>query len=241
MATAEASTMKRTAVSGEDFEYRPMSTTAIASLVFGALSTMVFVAGRDGFQNALLLSPLPIIGLALGFSAMKKMRDNPGQFTGGPMAKVGTALSALCLVGGLSFAGYVYATELPDGYVRTAFTDLKPDEIDLRGNHLVPPEIMALDGKKIFIKGYIRPDSTNNGFRQNISSFLFVRDGNSCCFGDLSSVKYFDQMLVQMQGKQRVDYAPGVLRMGGTLRVFPQNAGDMAQGPAYVLEADYAQ
>lgn len=233
--------MKRPPVRGEDFEYRPMSTTAIASLVFGALSTMVFLAGRDGFQNALLLSPLPIIGLVLGFSAIRKMRENPDQFTGGVMAKVGAALSAFCLIGGLSFAGYVYATELPDGYIRTTFADFKPDEIDLRGNHAIPPDVMALDGKKVFVKGYIRPDSTNNGYSKNISSFLFVRDGNNCCFGDLSTVKYFDQMLVQMQGKERIDYAPGVIRLGGTLRIFPQNAGDMAQGPAYVLEADYAK
>jgi hypothetical protein len=29
--------------------------------------------------------------------------------------------------------------------------------------------------------------------------------------------------------------------MGGTLRTFPQNAGDTSAGPTYLLEADYAQ
>ena len=241
MSTAPAISTKRPAIRGEDFEYRPMNTSAIASLVFGVLSFLIFFAGRDGFQNALLLTPLPLIGIAIGVRAMSAMRANPDQFTGGPMATIGVALSAIALVGGLGFAGYVYATEVPDGYARTSFFELQPDEIDLRGGHAIPPDIAALDGKKVFIKGYIRPDSTNNGYSQNISKFLLVRDSANCCFGDLSTVKYFDQMLVQMSGKKRVDYSPGLFRMGGTLRVFPQNARDMAQGPAFVLEADYAK
>lgn len=241
MSTAPALSAKSPTIRGEEFEYRPMSTGAIASLVFGVLSMMIFFAGRDGFQNALLLTPLPLIGMAVGIRAILTMRANPGQFTGGPMATIGTALSAFALVGGLGFSGYVYATEVPDGYARTSFFELQPDEIDLRAGDAIPKDIAALDGKKVFIKGYIRPDSTNNGFRQNISQFLLVRDSANCCFGDLSTVKYFDQMLVQMKGKERLDYSPGLFRMGGVLRVFPQHAGDGAQGPAYVLEADYAK
>ena len=241
MSTAQALSAKHSAIRGEEFEYRPMNTGAIASLVFGLLSFLIFFAGRDGFQNSLLLTPLPLIGIALGIRAMAAMRANPDQFTGGGMAKIGTALSAFCLIAGLSFSGYVYATEVPPGYARTSFFDLQPDEIDLRGGHAIPPDIAALDGKKVFIKGYIRPDSTNNGYRQNISQFLLVRDSNNCCFGDLSTVKYFDQMLVKMEGKERVDYSGGLFRMGGVLRVFPQHAGDGAPGPAFVLEADYAK
>lgn len=241
MSTAQALSPNRTTAGGEEFEYRPMSTGAIASLVFGLLSTVIFFAGRNDFQDSLLLTPFPIIGLVLGFRALSTMRANPGQFTGGGFAKGGVALSLVCLIGGLSFAGYIYSTEVPAGYERTSFLELKPDEIDLRGNHNIPPEIAALDGKKVFIKGYIRPDSTNNGYRKNISKFLLVRDSNNCCFGDLSTVKYFDQMLVEMQGKDRIDYSPGLFRMGGTFRVNPQYARDRAEGPAFVLEADYAK
>jgi hypothetical protein len=223
----------------DEFEYRPLSTGAIASLVLGALSLPIFIASRDSFESCLAFTPLPLAGLAIGVWSLAKMRANPDQFTGGKAAVIGTALSAFCLIGGLAFSGYVYATEVPDGYERRTFADLRPNDNDLAAKKVVPDDIAALDGQKVFIKGYIRPDSTR--YRENIDAFLLVRDNNQCCFGDLSTVKYFDQIAVTMQGKLRVDYHAGLFRMGGTLRVLPENARDMASGPAYVLEADYAK
>jgi hypothetical protein len=223
----------------DQFEYRPLSTGAIASLVLGALSLPIFIASRDSFESCLAFTPLPLAGLAIGVWSLLRMRANPGQFSGGKAAVAGTALSAICLLGGIAFSGYVYATEVPDGYERRAFADLRPDERDLAANRAIPADVAALDGQKVFIKGYIRPDSTR--YRENIDAFLLVRDNAQCCFGDLSSVKYFDQMAVMMKDKLRVDYHPGLLRLGGTLRVIPENARDSAAGPAYVLEADYAQ
>ena len=70
---------------------------------------------------------------------------------------------------------------------------------------------------------------------------LLVRDYAQCCYGDLSAVKYYDQMLVTMQGQTRVNYHSGVMRMGGTLRLLPENAQDTSRGPTYVLEADYVK
>lgn len=227
------------AVRDDEFEYRPLSTGAIASLVLGALSLPIFIASRDSFESCLAFTPLPLAGLAIGVWSLLRMRANPDQFSGGKAAVAGTALSAICLIGGLAFSGYVFATEVPDGYERRSFTDLRPDDRDLAAQSAVPADVAALDGKKVFIKGYIRPDSTR--YRENIDAFLLVRDNASCCFGDISTVKYFDQVAVTMKDKLRVDYHPGLFRLGGTLRVIPENARDMATGPAYVLEADYAQ
>ena len=246
MSTASMSPPPRRApVRGEDFEYRPLSTSAVASLVFGLLSTLIFFAGRDGIENALMLTPLPIIGLVLGIKALSHMRANPDQFTGGKLAMAGTALSAVCLVGGMSFSGYVYATEVPDGYARASFAELRPDEVELRGNHFVPPGIAKLEGQKVFIKGFMRPGShySTGGHAVNsgIASFLLVRDSGQCCYGDLSSVKYFDQVAVVLKDKLRVNYGSGMFRMGGTLRTFPENASDTSAGPTYLLEADYAE
>jgi hypothetical protein len=240
MATTDVLTSKRAAARDEDFEYRPVSTSAVASAVFGLLSISVVLLSRDGIDSSLVMVlPLPIIGAVLGLRALGHMRANPDQFTGAHLAKAGVALSAVCLVGGVGFSAYVHATEAPEGYARTSFVDLRPDEVDLRGNHAIPPEIAKLDGQKVFIKGYIRPDSTR--YRENIGQFLLVRDNNQCCFGDLSNVKYFDQVAVAMKGPLRVNYRSGLFRIGGTLRVFPENAREMAGGPAYALEADYAK
>jgi hypothetical protein len=209
------------------------------------LSPLIFIAGRDGIENALMLAPLPLIGLALGFWARNTMRANPDQFAGEKFALAGIALSALCLVGGMGFSGFVYATEVPDGYLRTSFAELRPDEVDLRGDHVIPPSIQALEGKKVFIKGYMRPGNHYSAGGQPVSSgiasFLLVRDNAQCCYGDLSAVKYFDQMLVAMKTKERLTYHGGVFRMAGTLRLFPQNAHDTSSGPTYMLEADYAE
>jgi hypothetical protein len=222
-----------------EFAYRPVNVWAVVSLILGALSALVFFAARDSLESALLLTPLPLVGLAIGWFSLKKIRANPDQMTGARPAKLGLALSMACLVGGLAFAGYVHATEVPSGYARTSFADLKPDEVELRGDHFIPPDVAALDGKKVFIKGYIRPDSTNNGLRQNIRQFLLVRDNNQCCFGDMSSVKYFDQMAVQMAGSHTVDFSFGLRRIGGTLHIKPQNLG--AGAPVFALEADHAE
>jgi hypothetical protein len=222
-----------------EFEYRPLYMGAIASVVMGLLSSLIFFAGRDSLESALLLAPLPLIGIALGLRALRRIRENPDRWTGQKLAKVGLALSAACLIGGIGFAGYVRATECPPGYEPTSFAELKPDEVDLRGDHFIPPDIAALDGKKVFIKGYIRPDSTNNGLRRNISQFLLVRDNNQCCFGDMSTVKYFDQVAVKTNDRLTVDFSFGLRRIGGTLRILPQNLAGGA--PVFTLEADHAE
>ena len=212
MSTAQALSAKHSTIRGEEFEYRPMNTGAIASLVFGLLSFLIFFAGRDGFQNSLLLTPLPLIGIALGIRAMAAMRANPDQFTGGGMAKIGTALSAFCLIAGLSFSGYVYATEVPPGYARTSFFDLQPDDIDLRAGHAIPPDIAALDGKKIFIKGYMHPGVASMG---KVNHFILVPDMGTCCFG--GQPKPTDMIEVYVpDGKDRVAYSPRRLKLTGT-------------------------
>jgi hypothetical protein len=222
-----------------EFEYRPVPTSAVASVVFGLLSAMVFVGGRETFESALLMCPLPLIGLALGFGALRRIRANPEHLKGASTAAAGIALSALGLVGGLAYAGYVRATEVPEGYAPTSFAEMKPDEVEARGGEIIPKDVAALDGEKVFIKGYFRPDSSE--FTNNVKHFLLVRDNNQCCFGDLSTVLYYDQVAVKMKGDLTVDYKPGVFRMGGKLFIKPENATNGTKLPVFILEADYAE
>jgi len=143
------------------------------------------------------------------------------------------------LVVGTGYGWYVFRTEVPDGYTKTSFSELKPDEIQERGGVLVPPEISALNGKKVFIKGYLRPGSSP--MRTNIDNFLLVRDNNTCCFGDLSKVRYFDQMQVQITSGDRVTDNLGVLRMGGILEIHPENLRSPSGQTVFSLRADYAK
>jgi len=239
MSTTEAFTTRDATSDASDFAYRPISTAAIASVVFGVLSLVIFFAGGDTFEAALMLSPLPLIGLIMGLRAWSQVRANSDQLTGQRLAVVGSLLSAVCLVGGLAYSGYVYATEVWPGYARTSFEDLRPDEVEQRGDVLVPPDVLSLNGKKVFIKGYIRPGTTN--FRDNATSFLLVRDNNQCCFGDISTVKYFDQVQVATVGKLTVDYSSSLFRLGGVLRVFPENIFKGPGAPVFALEADKAE
>jgi hypothetical protein len=200
------------------------------------LSLLVVVAGRSSFESALAASPLPLIGAALGIVALRRIKAAPEARSGRGAAIAGIVLSVVFLTAGLAFAGYIHATEVPDGYIRTSFAEFKPDEHDIRGNRAVPAEVAALDGKKVFIKGYFRPDSSR--FTSNVREFLLVRDNNQCCFGDMNTVQFFDQVAVATVDGVTVDYSPGLFRMGGRLHIRPQNLGSGL--PVYILEADYA-
>jgi len=248
MATTEAFSSSDDVRSGSDendFEYRPLSSGAIAAAIFGVLSLLVFVAAGESLQSSLMLSPIPLVGLAVGLMALSKIRSMPGQLSGATVASVGVVLSTVGLVGGLSYAGYIYATEVPDGYERVSFYELRPDEVEDRNGLIVTDKAQGLEGKNVFIKGFIRPGTTmsreGSPVRRHASRFLLVRDNNECCFGDQSKVKYYDQVYVTMSGSQTVDDTRRLVRVGGTLRSRPLNLLRDKSLPVYLLEVDYLQ
>ena len=229
----------------DDFVYRPLSTMAIASVLLGVLSALTFVAGKDSLQACLMLCPIPVAGLVCGLKALAKIRQMPDQLSGRFPAMAGTVLSMIGLVGGLSYAGYVHATEVPPGYERLAFRNLRPDDVEVRGREAIPRDVKSLDGETIFIKGYMRPGThvSKGGtpVRHNVSRFMLVRDNNECCFGDISSVKYYDKLHVQLLGNLNTDYSSGLFRLAGKLRIVPANPRAGQVEPVYMLEADYIQ
>ncbi len=228
----------------DDFEYRPLSTGAIASAVLGVLSLLMFVAGRDSLQACLMLSPIPLVGLTVGLKALAAIRSMPDQLSGRKAAQVGVALAIVSLIGGIGFAGYVHATEVPAGYVRTSFQAFRPDEVDERRGAAIPVDIQNLDGKKVFIKGFVRPGTTitkdGTPVRRRAGRFLLVRDNNECCFGDQNKVKYYDQALVSLVDNKTMDDSRRLFRVGGTLRILPERSRAPGR-PVYLLEADYLQ
>lgn len=223
----------------QPLQYRAIHTGAIVGLILGVLSVFMLFTAANSLESCLMVVPIPLLGIFVSLRSWAKIRREPDQYTGGPAAFTGLLLSLVFLFGGLGYGGYVYATEVPDGYTRISFAELKPSELDERAGHFIPPEVAALAGQRVFIKGYIRPDSTP--VRTGISQFLLVRDDNQCCFGDASKVQYYDQIAVDLTGSLRLDYSMGVFRIGGILAVEPANLRRGPGAPVFSLRADYAK
>jgi hypothetical protein len=223
----------------EALHYRALQTGAIVGFVLSLL-LMVFTIISLGYsaEACVAVSALNAAPLSICLWSLGRIRREPDLYTGKPLALLGLVIAAACLIGGVSYGSFVYATEVPEGYTRITFGRMKPDEIQDRGNVKIPPEIAALDGKRIFIKGYIRPDSIS--VSRGIDRFLLVRDNNQCCFGDISSIKYYDQIDVDMVGSRRLDYDQGLFRIGGILSIEPENVAMGSTKPVFSLKADYA-
>ncbi len=220
-------------------EYRSIPLGAILALVLGFLAVVVPVAGTNTLTSSLLVSPIPLIGMFLGLRAWIRIRQAPEMYTGQGLAVTGFFLSTLFFIGGLGYSVYVYQTELPNGYVRSSFPELQPDDLDERAQRVIPKSIKHLGGKRVFIKGYIRQDSTP--VRTNIDRFILVRDNQECCFGSINDVAYFDQILVTMQGSMTTDYSTKLFRIGGVLKFHPENLAKPGNPPVYTMKVDYVQ
>jgi hypothetical protein len=220
----------------DTIQYRTIPTGAILGLVLGVFSIVTLLAATSSLHASLLVTPIPIIGIIVSLAALARIRREPQAYTGRNVAALGAVLSAVFLVAGVGYGGYVHVTEVPPDHTRVAFPELRPDAVEERAGVVVPEEIMALDGKKVFIKGYMRPPEVRSG----INRFLLVRDNNQCCFGDISTVKYYDRILVDLTGKLRLNYSDEVFAIGGVLRVMPQNVTYGPNAPVFALQADYA-
>jgi hypothetical protein len=224
--------------SDETIHYRAIHTGAVFGLVLGVFSAVMLLLAPIAPSAWLPVTLIPAAGMSISLWSAGKIRRESDQLTGLPLAMAGFTLSLVFLVAGVGYGSYIYVTEVPEGYSRISFETLRPTELQERGGVLVPPEVEALNGKRVFIKGYIRPGSSP--VRTGIDRFLLVRDNNQCCFGDLSKVKYFDQMAVQITSSHRVDDTLRILRMGGILEVHPENLALGPGSPVFSLKADYA-
>jgi hypothetical protein len=219
---------------GQILEYRAIYSGALIAVLLGLLSIVVPFACND-LASTLSLTPLPLVGIFMGLRAWRVISRNTNIYTGAPLAIAGVVMSLVFMTAGVGAAGYIYANEVWDGYTRTSFFQFRPDRTEERAGKPIPDDVASLAGKKVFIKGYIRPDSVTS--RVNIDRFLLVRDDNQCCFGDISQVKFYDQIDVQLTGNLRIDDRRSLVRVGGTLSIHPESLQQGGQ-VVYSLEAD---
>jgi hypothetical protein len=207
---------------GETFEgYRALCPAAVTSLLFGLLSILAFL---DVF---LLL--IPALGIMVGVYALVQIRDRPAELTGNGLAYAGIGCSAVLLVACGAYAVYVYMTEVPPGFTRISYRQLQPQEGV--ADQLYPPLVEELDGKKVFIKGYVFPGPQKQGIR----TFLLVRDKGDCCFG--GNPRITDRIQVTL-ANQRLSFSSGLFKVAGTFRLEqkPKKAVDAGGACFYYLD-----
>src|SRR5262249_39194810 len=78
---------------------------------------------------------------------------------------------------------------------------------------LLTPQIEAMAGQKIRIRGYILPTAQRNGIKQ----FVLVRDNQECCFGPGAAL--YDCILVEMKEGKTAEYSIRPVAAEGTFDV----------------------
>lgn len=152
-----------------DFPYRALSRSAIASCILLVIALLGLIAPFEA-----LLS-LAIIGIVFSALAIRSIHRYPNEFTGLGLAKFSLIANAVLLAGGIGMHTYIYLTEVPPGHIRVPFYKLKFDSDPDRPTETA----FEIDGKDVFIKGYIHPSSGGGMLRQ----FVLVGDLGTCCFG----------------------------------------------------------
>lgn len=208
-------------------QYRALSTASVAGLILGLLSPLAILDW--------IFLVVPLCGVLVSLLALVKVRRNREELSGAPLARMGLILSLAFGILGPGWLGYVYATEVPDGYSRIGYSDLQPDET--QPGQVVPPSALELEGKRVFIKGYVYPGQRKDGIRE----FLLVRDQGDCCFG--GNPKITERILVKLDEPLELTYQPRLHKLGGTFHVEPHDKAidGAAGGVLYHLQADYLQ
>ncbi len=212
--------------------YRALSISAVAALVLGVMSLTTLLGVLADASATILI--VPLLGTLVGFISLRKLKRQGDELTGHHLAKIGMicSVSSLLLGGGIS--RYRYATEVPEGYQRISFLDLQP--VMGRPDIPVSPTALELDGKQVFVKGYVLSDDRNSELKQ----FVIVPDMMQCCFG--GSPKLTDMMQITINTDQRVQFSLRRRKFGGILHVdkrFKDRSG--LQGVHYYLDADYVK
>ena len=169
---------------GDTHDYRAVCSAAVTSMI-------IAVIGLSAFAISELLL-IPIVGLLLGFYAWLTIRRRRDEMTGMPLAIASIALCVVTLVGAGGWHTYVYATEVPEGFERISYRALGAETG--RPDDQVPDSARELDGKQVFVKGYM----LNTGKSFITDDFFLVRDKGDCCFGGNPNID--ERIMVKVDG-----------------------------------------
>lgn len=210
----------------EDFVYKSLSRAAMLSLVFAFFSLLAWISP--------MLLFLPIIGVVFGVVGLRNLKRYPKELVGTSIAWIGLIMSLFIMIGSPAKHIYVYNTEVPEGFERVQFAVLNSPipEFDFP-----TPEARALNGKKIFLKGYVHPTSISSN---SSKTFVLVPDFGTCCFGTQPKLTHMIQVRLVNDG-----YAQKDLRQHSLAGVFEvhdyKRQIEGLDGVYYELEAEHFQ
>jgi hypothetical protein len=210
---------------GEFEAYRTVSAAAVVACVLGIVSI-------TALADYWALKAIPVMGLVAGLVASRQIAKYPDELSGRKAALIGVALSAVFLTFGSGLSWWTYVAELPDGYERIGYEMLKPVAA---APNAPPPEAVALDGRRVFIKGYMYPTDQTEGVRR----FVLCRDNGDCCFGGQPPKS--DMVFVELVDPLDTKFTSQVRKVAGTFRVAGMRSSEVKQDVFYRLEADYIQ
>ena len=207
---------------GRPERYRSLSAWAVGSLVFGLLSILT---AFDWTMGA-----IPVLGIILGLGALQRIDRTPDELTGVRVAKIGMLLSGVFWILGYGWLTYLHFADAPPGYYRITYGLLQPDPADKTGQP--PPAARELEGKRVFVKGYMTPGRQNSG----ISQFVLVPVDSTCPYC-VPNPKESEMIQVKLIHGIKANYKTRMLGVGGEFHI--RSASDKERGMLYQIRADY--
>ena len=216
--------------STHEFGYRPVPLLAPLSFFLGLLSALGFLG--------LLVVPIGLVGIVVGAVCIIRLRKFRGEYGGMWLAVSGFLMSLLFFGSSAGIWAYGYRTEVPEGYQRLNFTEDISSKgfVVVKGNpDIFNPEVKALDGQKVFIKGYMYPTNET----RNLKTFLLVKDNAQCCFGGNPAIT--DMILVNLAPGKTVNFHSGVLTSVAGVFHCQQASGPAGLQPTYTIEGSFVE
>jgi hypothetical protein len=209
-----------------EFNYRPVPMVAVAGFALALISF--------GGIFIWLALPLCLVAAIVCLMALVSIRRSNGEFGGGWLSATGLLLSIAFFVSGITWQVYAYQTELPEGFQRVSFVnDISAKEfIQTERGMDVHPDVRALEGKKVFLKGFMYPTQTFVG----LQTFLLIKDNNQCCFGGKPAIQ--DRLGVVFDEGVTADYYAGRVSIAGTFQINPKFDGSDDLMPLYMVKAE---
>ena len=204
MNTAELQSTMKSYGEPEAQQYRSVSKSAVACLVFAIMSVLL------SFISEVFVL-FPMLGVIFGLGSFSAFKRFPGELVGKAVAKTGFAISLICLLSSIGYHAYIYATEVPPDHQRISFRDLRPKK--KRAKHPFSEKALELDGKKVFLKGYVRPSDKQRGLK----NFILVGDFGDCCFGGNPDIT--EVVAISIVSDDTVDYSLRKRKIAGEFRL----------------------